>query len=115
MSKEENLPMNCGQIRLYIDNQGVMSGELWWKLAEDLPEECVEAMIESLHGLIKMIQTHPNDVMDLGRAVIEGDEEEIDYEMIDEEDFEDEEEEIDQFEFDLKDKIIPINPSNRKH
>lgn len=68
----EDLPINQGAITLKIDRDGNMAGTIKWNLEKDLPEECVDVMVESLHGLLSMILTQPDKVMEMGAAYLLG-------------------------------------------
>jgi hypothetical protein len=97
------LPDNCGQIRLFIDHEGDVSGDLAWNFHPDTPEEFVYAMQDYIHGLMSMILTDPERVAEMGKAYAAG----LDTQPIEEED---------DIEIVFDDpKITSINHSKRKH
>lgn len=102
--KRPEIPTNCGQIRLFIDSEGNVSGDLTWGFEPDMPEEFVVAMQDYVHGLMSMILTDPERVAELGRAYAAG----LDSQALDED------EQDDSYSFDSP-NIVPINLSKRKH
>lgn len=108
--KRPELPPNCGQVRLFIDTDGNVSGDLAWEFDPDTPEEFVLAMQDYIHGLMSMILTDPEHVAELGRSYTAG----LDTKYIDE-DAEDDAD-AEEYEISFEDpRVTPINPSNRKH
>jgi hypothetical protein len=97
------LPDNCGQVRLFIDNEGNVSGDLAWSFLPGTPEEFVHAMQDYLHGFMSMILSDPERVAELGRAYAAG----LDSQPM---------EEDDDIEIVFDDpKITPFDPSKRRH
>ena len=105
----QKLPENSGRINLYIDQEGDVSGDLFWNMAEDSPEEHVDVMTDALHGLMAMLTTRFDELIDLGQAFQAGQAAqassvEVEYEP------DDTTEDIK-----LPDNVITLTSSNRKH
>jgi hypothetical protein len=108
--RNDDLPINQGRIDLMISEDGVVDGSISWNLSEDLPQVCVDAMVESLHGLLCMMVNDPQKVMDTGSAYLLGATADHQGER------EPQEEDLQlEFDFELDDNVVPLTPSNRKH
>lgn len=102
--KRPKLPSNCGQIRLFIDSDGNVSGDLAWNFEPDTPEEFVFAMQDYVHGLMSMILTDPERVAEMGKSYAAG----LDSRDLEEDD--------DETEFTFGDEeIFPVDSSDRRH
>ena len=98
------LPDNCGQVRIFIDDGGDITGDLAWNISPDMPKEFALAIQDYVHGMMSMMLSDPEYLTALGKAYAAG----LDTRSIEEED-----EEI-EFTFDDP-KVTPINTSKRKH
>lgn len=63
-----NEPINSGVIRLFVNNNGEIDGEMSWTLADNLEQELVDAMVEVLHGIMGSVQTRFDELREIGRV-----------------------------------------------
>lgn len=104
----KQLPINSAGIRIYINNDGQVEGELAWNCADTLEQEYVDALVEAIHGLMALVTTEFDEVRAAGRIFQKGQETEMESrDMIFEPDFE---EEVEQGK-----NVVSFNTSNRKH
>lgn len=68
----KQIPINSSMVRLYINNEGDVDGDLMWNCAENLEQEYVDALVEATYGLMAMITTDFEKVREMGRAFQSG-------------------------------------------
>lgn len=105
--KHTDLPINCAAIRLFINNEGVVEGELAWRCADSLEQENVDALVESIHGLLALVTSQFDQVRAAGRMFQAGQSVGSNEYMTFTPDSQEEEA--------VSDKVVSFNPSKRKH
>lgn len=100
-------PINSGVIRLFVNKNGEIDGEMSWTLADDLDQELVDALVEVLHGIMGSVQTRFDELRQYGKVYQAGMETEACRNEIT---FEPE-----KTEEDLGQNVVTFNPSTRKH
>lgn len=103
----KDMAKNSGRVNIYIDDEGEVSGDLFWNCDEDLPEEQVDVLVDALHGLMAMLTTRFDDLVELGQAFQAG--AATQYEVV-EQTSPDTEKELE-----LPSNVISLSSSNRKH
>jgi hypothetical protein len=110
--KHNEQPINSAAIRLYINHEGQIDTEMAWNCSEKLDDEYVDALVESIHGLLAILSTQFDQVRMAGKtflagkeAVNDANEGEITFTPDD----------GSEEEAPVSKKVVSINPSNRKH
>lgn len=104
--KHTDLPINCAAIRLFINNEGVVEGEVAWRCADNLDQENVDALVESVHGLLALATSQFDQVRAAGRMFQAGQSAGSDEYMTFTPDPQEDEA--------VSDKVVSFNPSKRK-
>jgi hypothetical protein len=106
--KHTDLPVNSASIRLYINHEGQVDGELAWNCSDKLDEQYVDALVESIHGLLALVTTQFDTVRMAGKTFMAGQQtasDSDDGEITFTPDFEEE----------VAKNIVPLTKSKRKH
>lgn len=106
--KPQKLPSNSGRVNLYIDEEGQVSGDMFWNMDDNTSEEHVDVMVDALHGLMAMLTTRFDELLDLGKAFQAG--ASTQYQEVSMEPSNDDSEDLK-----LPDNVITLTSSNRKH
>ena len=105
--KHTDLPINSAAIRLFINNEGQLEGELAWRCADNLDQEYVDVLVECIHGLLAEVTANTEQVRAAGRMFQAGQSAVSAEYMTFTPDTQEESAD--------SDKVVSFNPSKRRH